>query len=77
MGDADGQTSAPFKYVPSWMRFKEIIFVLDASMTGIAERWADHNGPLAEHLLPEELKKLVRSLFENNEKRARLLAAIK
>ena len=66
-----------FQIVPSWLRFQEFIFILDASMSQIADRWADGNGPLAEHILPDELKKLIRSLFENNEKRARLLNMIK
>ncbi|OWA50714.1 putative Centromere/kinetochore protein zw10-like protein [Hypsibius exemplaris] len=74
-GDASAET-APFKHVSSWMRFSEIIFILDASMSQIGERWADGNGPLAEHLSPDELKKMIRGLFENNDRRAKLLACI-
>lgn len=72
-----GVEVAPFKFVPAWFRFLEVKFMLDARMGEVADRWLDGNGPLAEHLKLEEVKKMIRALFDNNEKRAKLLAMIR
>ena len=75
-----GQTPAkvaPFKFVATWFKFLEVRFMLDARMGEVADRWSEGNGPLAEHLASEEVKKMVRALFDNNDNRAKLLAMIK
>ncbi|XP_075402731.1 centromere/kinetochore protein zw10 homolog [Tenrec ecaudatus] len=64
-------------YVPKWMPFKELMMMLQANLQEIADRWADGKGPLAAAFSPSEVKALIRSLFQNTERRAAALAKIK
>uniref|UniRef100_A0A2C9LLH4 Centromere/kinetochore protein zw10 homolog n=2 Tax=Biomphalaria glabrata TaxID=6526 RepID=A0A2C9LLH4_BIOGL len=61
----------------SWPRFTELKLVLNSSLTDIADRWAEGKGPLASAFTAMELKKLIRALFQNTERRGNLLALIK
>ncbi|XP_018333578.1 centromere/kinetochore protein zw10 homolog [Agrilus planipennis] len=63
-------------YVEVWYRFNELVFMLNASLVEINDRWADGKGPLALVMKPEEVKRLVRALFQNTDRRAALLAKI-
>jgi len=64
------------KLVPKWQRFTEIIIILNANLSEISERWAEGKGQLASTYSAFEVKNLIRALFENNEKRARVLKII-
>ncbi|XP_045139514.1 centromere/kinetochore protein zw10 homolog [Echinops telfairi] len=64
-------------YVPKWMPFKELMMMLQANLQEITDRWADGKGPLAAAFSPSEVKALIRSLFQNTERRAAALAKIK
>lgn len=64
-------------FVRNWDRLNELIFVLNAKLVDIDDRWADAKGPLALHFQPEEVRKLVRALFQNTDRRAWLLSKIK
>ncbi|OWF53385.1 centromere/kinetochore protein zw10 homolog [Mizuhopecten yessoensis] len=63
--------------VSRWLRFKELITVLNASLLEISDRWAEGKGPLAVEFTPNEMKQLIRALFQNTERRAAVLAKIK
>jgi len=65
------------RFVRSWQRFRELIFVLDASLREIEERWSSGKGPLAAEFKVEEMKRLIRALFQNTDRRAAVLARIK
>jgi len=65
-----------FKLVPKWQRFTELHLVLNANLSEISDRWADGKGQLAAVFSAFEVKNFVRALFENNEKRARVLKMI-
>ena len=65
------------RFVKSWDRFRELILVLNASLREIEERWAAGKGPLAANFSVEEMKQLIRALFQNTERRAAVLARIK
>ncbi|XP_060070552.1 centromere/kinetochore protein zw10 homolog [Ylistrum balloti] len=65
------------KNVLKWLRFKELITVLNASLLEICDRWAEGKGPLAMEFTPNEMKQLIRALFQNTERRAAVLAKIK
>ncbi|GMR32221.1 hypothetical protein PMAYCL1PPCAC_02416 [Pristionchus mayeri] len=56
-----------------YFHFKEIIFMLNASLQDIDDRWCDGVGPLAECLSVKEIRHLVKALFSNSEQRKRLL----
>ncbi|KAH3885199.1 centromere/kinetochore protein zw10 homolog [Dreissena polymorpha] len=79
----DGETSnisvavEIHRNVSKWQRLKELDMVLNASLTDIANRWAEGKGPLGVAFSANELKQLIRALFQNTERRAALLAKIK
>nr|XP_023020475.1 centromere/kinetochore protein zw10 homolog [Leptinotarsa decemlineata] len=63
-------------YVASWYKLNELNFVLSASLLDINDRWADGKGPLAIQFKPNELKSLIRALFQNTDRRSAVLAKI-
>ena len=63
--------------VPKWLRFNELITLLNASLLEIADRWADGKGPLANAFSATEVKQLIKALFQNTERRANILIKIK
>lgn len=65
------------KNVPKWLRFKELITVLNASLLEISDRWADGKGPLAMVFTANEVKQLIRALFQNTDRRSAILAKIR
>lgn len=50
--------------------------MLNSSLADINDRWADGKGPLAVEFKPEEVKGLIRALFQNTDRRAAVLARI-
>ncbi|XP_077515581.1 zeste-white 10 kinetochore protein [Amblyomma americanum] len=63
-------------YVPKWRKFCELKNLLRFSLREVMDRWADGKGPLA-CFTPEELKRLIRALFQNTDRRAAALAQIR
>lgn len=51
--------------------------MLDATMQDILDRWASGKGPLAQDFTADEIKHLVRALFQNTDHRAAVLVKIK
>ncbi|XP_017348824.1 centromere/kinetochore protein zw10 homolog [Ictalurus punctatus] len=64
-------------YVKKWMTFKELSLVLQASLQDIVDRWAEGKGPLAQEFSSNEMKSLIRALFQNTDRRAIALTKIK
>ncbi|VDK69593.1 unnamed protein product [Litomosoides sigmodontis] len=60
----------------SYFRIKELLFCLDSSLQNIYDRWCDGKGPLAQWLHADEVRYLVKALFQNTEKRAQVLSQI-
>ena len=67
----------PRRFVKKWSKFKELIFVLGASLREIDESWGSGAGRLSGEFPAEQVKQLVRALFQNTERRAAVLARIK
>ena len=65
------------KNVKKWLRFTELIVVLNANLMEISNRWADGKGPLANEFSANEVKLLIRALFQNTERRSAVLLKIK
>ncbi|XP_047119995.1 centromere/kinetochore protein zw10 homolog isoform X1 [Schistocerca piceifrons] len=65
------------RYVKLWLRFQELAIVLGENLKGIEARWCDGKGPLAHYFAPAEVKKLIRALFQNTDRRSAVLAHIK
>ncbi|KAG6441886.1 centromere/kinetochore protein zw10 homolog [Manduca sexta] len=64
-------------HVKSWIKLQELIFVLGGSLKDIENHWKDGKGPLAVHFRTEELRNLIKALFQNTQIRANLLSKIK
>lgn len=63
-------------FVKNWNKFNELIFVLNASLVDIDDRWSNGKGPLALQFQAEEIKRLIRALFQNTSRRAQVLSKI-
>jgi centromere/kinetochore protein ZW10 len=66
-----------YQFVKRWQKFRELVLILGANLRDIDDRWADGKGPLAHEFTPEELKQLIRALFQNTDRRSAILARIK
>ena len=67
----------PKRYVKKWLKFKELIFILGASLREIEDSWGGGSGRLSAEFPAEQVKQLIRALFQNTERRAAVLAKIK
>jgi len=65
------------RYVKKWNRFKELVVILNASMREIEDRWASGKGPLANEFTADEIKRMIRALFQNTDRRAAVLSRIR
>lgn len=63
--------------IPLWGRFQELEHLLRASLRDIEDRWSSGKGPLAAHFAADEVKQMIRALFQNTDHRAAILARIK
>jgi len=64
-------------YVKKWAKFRELILILNASLREIDDRWSSGKGPMAMVFQPEEVKRLIRALFQNTDRRSQVLSRIK
>ncbi|KAG8195261.1 hypothetical protein JTE90_028412 [Oedothorax gibbosus] len=74
---ASDKNNSVHVYVRRWFKFQELQIILSASMIEIVDRWASGKGPLATHFTADEVKRLIRALFQNTERRAAALAKIR
>ena len=55
----------------------QVVFLLDCSLSDLEEAYADGNGPLSRYFSSSELRKFIRAIWSNNDKRAAMLEKIK
>lgn len=67
----------PENFVKKWLKFQELIVVLNSSLRVIEDRWGEGKGVLAKEFSAEEVKQLIRAIFQNTERRAAVLSKIK
>lgn len=65
------------QHVHFWPRFGELRHLLSANLRDIEDRWASGKGPLATHFTADEVKQMIRALFQNTDHRAATLSRIK
>lgn len=58
----------------SWEKFMNLQFILDGSLVDIQAAWKD--GRLPKNFKADEVKRLIRALFQNTERRANCLQTI-
>lgn len=59
-----------------WAKFNELQLILGAGLREVDDRWADGKGPLALEFSADQVRHLVRALFQISDRRAVLLAKI-
>lgn len=62
--------------VKSWQKLMQLKMILNASLADIVDQWADGKGVLSLNFKADEIKKLIRALFQNTDRRAKALARI-
>uniref|UniRef100_A0A1B0DRH2 Centromere/kinetochore protein zw10 n=1 Tax=Phlebotomus papatasi TaxID=29031 RepID=A0A1B0DRH2_PHLPP len=62
--------------VKSWVKLKQLAMMLSGSLAEITEHWSGGKGPLTLNYKPEEIKHLIRALFQNTNRRAIALNSI-
>lgn len=60
----------------NWVKLQQIKTILNASMAEIVELWADGKGPLTLNFRAEDIRHLIRAIFQNTDRRANALANI-
>lgn len=65
------------QHVHFWSRFGELRHLLSANLRDIEDRWSSGKGPLATHFTADEVKQMIRALFQNTDHRAATLSRIK
>ncbi|XP_055637235.1 centromere/kinetochore protein zw10 [Toxorhynchites rutilus septentrionalis] len=62
--------------VKNWMKLVQLSKILDASLVEITEMWAEGKGPLTLNFKSEDIKHLIKALFQNTKHRQICLASI-
>lgn len=62
--------------VKNWTKLTQLATILDASLIEITEMWAEGKGPLTLNYKADEIKHLIRALFQNTKHRQTCLASI-
>ncbi|TKR78060.1 hypothetical protein L596_018928 [Steinernema carpocapsae] len=60
----------------SYYKMKEIIFCVNGSIQSISDRWCEGKGPLAQWVSADHVRRLIRALFQNTDRRAAVLSLI-
>ncbi|XP_058820623.1 centromere/kinetochore protein zw10 [Topomyia yanbarensis] len=60
----------------NWTKLMQLHKILDASLVEITELWAEGKGPLTLNYKADEIKQLIRALFQNTKHRQTCLATI-
>uniref|UniRef100_A0A1A9WTX0 Centromere/kinetochore protein zw10 n=1 Tax=Glossina brevipalpis TaxID=37001 RepID=A0A1A9WTX0_9MUSC len=63
-------------HVPCWMKLQQLKMILNASLHEITEQWCDGAGILTAHYKADEIRRLIRALFQNTDRRANALTKI-
>ncbi|KAM7350956.1 zeste-white 10 kinetochore protein [Cochliomyia hominivorax] len=62
--------------VSCWMKLQQLKMILNASLQEITEQWCDGAGILTANYKAEEIRHLIRALFQNTDRRAKALNRI-
>uniref|UniRef100_A0A0A9Z1P8 Centromere/kinetochore protein zw10 n=1 Tax=Lygus hesperus TaxID=30085 RepID=A0A0A9Z1P8_LYGHE len=65
------------RHIKKWAKFTELIHILNGSLAEIGDRWADGKGPLALEFTAEQVRQLIKALFQVSDRRSAILSRIK
>ena len=63
-----------FNVVASWQKLLHLQFILDASLVDITNSWKA--GQISQSFKAEDVKRMIRALFQNTDRRANALSSI-
>lgn len=63
-----------YNMVPTWPKMLHLQFILDSSLVDIASSWK--SGQISQSFKAEDVKRLIRALFQNTDRRANALSSI-
>ncbi|XP_050320533.1 centromere/kinetochore protein zw10 [Bactrocera neohumeralis] len=63
-------------HIKSWMKLEQLKMLLNASLQEITEHWCEGAGILTVNYKAEEIKHIIRALFQNTDRRAKALTKI-
>lgn len=69
-----GANTSALTAVGSWQKMLHLQFILDASLVDITSSWKA--GQISQSFKVEEVKRLIRALFQNTDRRANALSSI-
>lgn len=75
--DEKGMMAHVVHHIHLWPKFEELRNLLGAGLRDIEGRWSSGKGPLALHFAADEVKQMIRALFQNTDFRAATLSRIK
>ncbi|XP_016939338.2 centromere/kinetochore protein zw10 [Drosophila suzukii] len=62
--------------VLSWQKLQQLKAMMNASLKEITELWCDGAGPLTANYKPDEVRHLIRALFQDTDRRAKAITQI-
>lgn len=63
-----------YNMVPTWPKMLHLQFILDSSLVDITNSWK--SGQISQSFKAEDVKRLIRALFQNTDRRANALSSI-
>lgn len=63
-------------YVETWKRLQYLKVILNASLQEIIDLWTNETSHLASNYSSDEVRHMIRALFQNTDRRSKALAAI-
>lgn len=63
-------------HVQSWMKLQQLKTMMNASLKEITELWCEGAGPLTANYQANEIKHLIRALFQDTDRRAKAITQI-
>ena len=63
-------------HIKFWMKLEQLKTILNGSLKQITELWCEGAGILTANYTAEEVRHLIRALFQNTDRRAMALASI-
>lgn len=63
-------------HTKNWVKLQQIKTILNASLRDIVDLWAEGKGPLSMNFRAEDIRHLIRAIFQNTDRRANALTKI-
>lgn len=62
--------------VEAWKKLGHLKMILNSTLLEITENWSEGKGPLSATFKADEVKRLIKALFQNSDRRSKALSLI-